>query len=368
MLNPVEGLFFWLGVGAAAWRWRWPAFRLLLIWLMTLMVLIFLARGIFPSTQRMLAVAPAVYLFVGVGVWVAFSILRARFLREHGTRAAIAAGLVISVAILVQGIDTYRTHFHKWAVTPEVLEEYFPPWMGVLDALNAQSSGADVLYLFPKYGDYDYAYLYQGEAKVHLFNPHVKASLLTEVESVLKDSEELSTVKVVEWISDPISGYDARLVAFLLRKYGRCLGSEEYSDFAIHSFNDISLDRPWTFYELEPLVVKYDGGITLRGLALGQGAEQLPSRQLLHLERERPLWMALRWQAEPGLEVDYSISLRLYSAEGERVYQDDFVPRSRLDLPTGHWWSEEEIDFWTALPLPEELSAGDYEGLMLDSV
>ena len=188
----------------------------------------------------------------------------------------------------------------------------------------------------PDLSDFDYEYLYQGAAQLHLFDPYVQAPVLAqEVESVLTDAGELSTVKVVEWTRDSSwIGHDARLVAFLLHKYGRYLGSDEYTDLRIHSFTDISLDRPWTFYELEPLTVKYDGGIALRGLALGQAGEQLSSRQVLDLGRDRPLWMALRWQTAPGLEVDYAISLRLYNDEGERAHQEDFVPRSRLDLPT----------------------------------
>ena len=364
MLNPAEALFFWFGVGVAVWRWRWPVYRLLLIWLATMMFPAFLARDIWaPSTIRMLGVAPAIYLFVGVGVWEAFRFLRERFFRESATRAAIAAGSVISVAILVQGILTYRTYFHKWAFAPEVQAAYFAPWPDVLQALNAQSSRADVLYLFPQYSDYGYEYLYQGAAQVHLFDPNANVpDLAQEVESVLRDAGELSTVKVVEWIRDySWVGHDARLVVFLLRKYGRYLGSDEYADLRIHSFTDISLDRPWTFYELEPLTVEYDGGIALRGLALGQGAEQMSSRQLFDLGRDRPLWMALRWQTAPGLEVDYAISLRLYNDEGERAHQEDFVPRSRLDLPTGQWWAEEEIDFQTVLAVPADLPAGDYE-------
>ena len=35
------------------------------------------------------------------------------------------------------------------------------------------------------------------------------------------------------------------LVAFICNKYGRYLGSDEYTDLRIHSFTDISLDRPW---------------------------------------------------------------------------------------------------------------------------
>ena len=338
MLNPAEALFFWFGVGVAVWRWRWPAYRLLLIWLATMMFPAFLAKDFLaPSSMRILGASPAIYLLVGVGVWEAFRFLRERFFRENATRAAIAAGSVISVAILVQGIVTYRTYFHKWAFAPEALAEFLVPWPDVIQTLNAQSSGADVLYLFPHYGDYGYEYLYQGAAQVHLFDPYVQAPVLAqEVESVLTDAGELSTVKVVEWTRDSSwIGHDARLVAFLLHRYGRYLGSDEYTDLRIHSFTDISLDRPWTFYELEPLTVKYDGGIALRGLALGQAGEQMSSRQLFDLGRDRPLWMALRWQTAPGLEVDYAISLRLYGVEGERVYQEDFVPRSRLDPSYG---------------------------------
>ena len=235
--------------------------------------------------------------------------------------------------------------------------------MDVLQALNAQSPSADVLYLFPRSVNSHYEYLYQGAAQVHLFDPYVQAPVLAqEVESVLTDAGGLSTVKVVEWTRDSSwVGHDARLVVFLLRKYGRYLGSDEYTDLRIHSFTDISLDRPWTFYEWEPLTVKYDGGIALRGLALGQAGEQMSSRQLFELGRDRALWMALRWQTAPGLEVDYAISLRLYNDEGERAHQEDFVPRSRLDLPTGQWWAEEEIDFRTVLAVPANLPAGDYE-------
>ena len=97
-------------------------------------------------------------------------------------------------------------------------------------------------------------------------------------------------------------------LSILLGKYGRYLGSEEYPTFRIHNFSDIYLDRPWTFYEQpEPLTVHYDGGIAIQGIALGQGTEQMSSRQVFELGRDRPLWMALRWQIDPGLDIDYAI-------------------------------------------------------------
>ena len=364
LLNPWEAFFFWLGAGMAVLRWRRSTYRLLLLWLVIMLVPAFLARDyLVPSTMRMLGAAPAIFLFVGVGVWEAFSFLRKRFVREDATRAAIAVGSVIGVAVLVQGIVTYRTYFQKWAVVPEVYTAYIVSLTDLFQVLNAQLSKADMIYLVPHfYRGYNFGYLYRGAAQVHYFYPHTP-DLAQKVESVLTDTEELSTVKVVEWIGDTAwVGYDVGRFAVLLSKYGRYLGSDEYSDFRIHSFADISLDRPWTLYEqLEPRTLNYDGGIALRGLALGQRAEQLSSQQLLDLGRDWPLWMALRWQTAPGLDVDYSISLRLYNVEGERAYQEDAVLWNPNHLPTSHWSADEPVDFLTLLAVPADLPAGIYE-------
>ena len=365
MLNPEAAAFFWLGVGMTVRRWQWSAYRLLFLWLVIMLVPGILAwEGAPPAFTRMLAAAPAIYLLAGVGVWEAFSFLRGRFFREDATRAAVVVASVISVALLAQGIVTYRTYFDKWAVDPRMHMFYVVPRTKLFQILNTQLSESGTVYLVPNVQrSYSSFYLYRGAAQVHLFDPYAKApDLAQEIEPVLTDAEELSTVKVVEWTRDSLwVGPDAGRVFFLLRKYGRYLGSDEYTDFRIHSFTDILLDRPWTFYELEPLTVKYDGGIALRGLALGQGGKQMSSRQVFELGRDRLLWMALRWQTAPGLEVDYAISLRLYNDEGERAHQEDFVPRSRLDLPTGQWWAEEAVDFRTVLAVPANLPAGDYE-------
>ncbi len=125
MLNPAEAVFFWFGLGMAVWRWRWPVNRLLLIWLVTMIFPAFLSGGAPPNTMRMLGAAPAVYLIMGMGIWEALRYLRKRVFPKKGTGTAIAAGLVISVAILVQGTVTYRTYFHKWANAPEVRANYF---------------------------------------------------------------------------------------------------------------------------------------------------------------------------------------------------------------------------------------------------
>ena len=245
-----------------------------------------------PGFIRMLAATPAIYLLAGVGVWEAFSFLRKRFFREDATRAAVVVASVISAAFLAQGIVTYRTYFDKWAVDPRVHRFYVVPRTTLFQTLNAQLPEPGTVYLVPNVNSsYSYGYLNRGGAQVHFFNPSAP-DLVQLVESELKEYAGLSTVKVVAGVGDSSwAGFGARRFAMLLNKYGRYLGSDEYPDILIHSFTDISFDRPWTLFdELEPLTVHYDGGIALQGLRFGprRGAIVICGN-CLDLGRDRPL-------------------------------------------------------------------------------
>ena len=333
MLNLWEAFFFWLGVGMAVWRWqRRPAYRLLLLWLCILILPAMLAdtSGQGPNTIRIIGAAPAIYLLIGVGIWEAFLFLteRRRALRwranpvflENETWTAIAVGALICFLILGKGVTTYRTFFQEWAGNPAFYTTYHGEWTDAAQVLNAQPSAAEMIYILPyptsyeHFGDehYGFEYLYQGTAPAQVVAATTPHNLAQKIESTLAAMENVATVNYVDWDNDLVGG-DAKAdehVAVLLGKYGRYLGSEEFVNFQIHSFSDISLDHPWTIYEqLEPLTVHFDGGISLHGLALGQGEEQLSSQQLLSQGVGRSLWVALQWQAAPGLEIDYSISL-----------------------------------------------------------
>ena len=380
MLSPGEAFFFWLGVGMAVWYWqRRPAYRLLLLWLGVLILPATLAiDSASPSTLRMIGAAPAIYLLVGVGMWEAFQFLRERcralpwraslIFQENNTRAAIAVGAVVIGLILVQGVSAYRTYFQKWAAAPEVNEVYKTIWTDLARTLNAQPYETDMVFLIPGIGgENGFEYLYVGSAPVHVIPTHTvhlnMTNLPKNIESTLAAIENLSTVKVAEaktarfWIEDDSVPFD-----FLLRKYGRYVGSDEFAGFQVHNYVDISLARPWTFYEyLEPLTVHYDGGISLHGLALGQGEEQLSSQQLFNLGEDRSLWMGLQWQTSPGLDSDYAISLRLYNAEGERAYQKDHVLRNPQLVPTSLWSADDMVDTLFHFEFPADLQAGDYE-------
>ena len=364
MLNPLEAVFFWLGVAMTVWRWpKWPTYRLLILWLVLLILPALIAFDYPPSVLRMIGAAPPIYLLIGAGLWEAFGFLKARYFPDNEVRAAYAVGSLACGLILVQGVLTYNDYFQKWGGAHETSDAYQEEWAELARALSVQPSDAGTVYLVPGFQQHDsFLYLYQGIPPAFIIFMD-SPDLAQEIETALAASEHVSTVKVVEWnyvnkwVEDDTGRFD-----FLLNKYGRRLGSEEHGNFKLHNYADISLERPWTFYEhLESLTVHYDGGIVLHGLALGQGEDQLPSQQLL-LGRDRSLWGLLQWQTAPGLDVDYSHSLRLYNAAGERVYQEDNVLwNSKNHTPTSHWSADETVDTLVQLDLPTDQPHGDYE-------
>ena len=71
--------------------------------------------------------------------------------------------------------------------------------------------------------------------------------------------------------------------------------------------------------------------------------------------------MNLQWQTNPGLDVDYAISLRLYSSEGAVSYQRDVVLGNSTQARTSQWSAEEVVDTLFYLEFPDHLLPGEYE-------
>ena len=367
MLNPGEAIFFWIGAGMAVWRWqRRPAYRLLLLWLGVLFLPAMLAResaSVPPNTLRIIGAAPAVYLLVAVGVWESFQYLRARYVRQKETKAALTLAVVVAVLILAQGVLTYRSYFQKWAAAPEIQRAYEAEWPDLIQMVQAHSSEESVVYLIPGYlRQYNFDFLYQGNVPSHLVHT-ATPNFTHKIESTLAATENLSTIKVVDWDVDVIwKGNETELLAVLLSKYGRYLGTEDYDILQVHNYADLSFDHPWTFYEyMEPRTVNYDGGISLQGLALGRGEEQLSSQQPLIVEEERAFWLVLKWETAPDLHIDYAISLRLHDAEGRAVYHKDEVLWKADHTKTGIGGPSELFDTPFQVDIPADLLPGEYE-------
>ncbi len=377
MLNPLEACFFWLGAGVAAWNWkRLPAYRLLLLWAGVLLLPAVLA-DYSPHFLRMIGVVPAVYLLVGVGIWEAVRLLlasssrlqrgRKQIFPDRAFTVPVLAGAAALCLILFQGIVTYRTVYQEWANAPGI--RIVPNNMlgEAGEVLKAQPLEMDTVYLVPGFSWSDESFVNEHNFR-YLFQAYIVTmeapDLAQRIESVLTAVKEVSTVKVLEWNSrNPLIEDDSLPIDFLLRKYGRYSGTDQYTDFRVHSYTDIIRDRPWTFYDtLEPFSVLYDGFISLAGFALGQGARQLSAMDMAELDPASTVWGVLQWQTTPDLEEDYAVSIRLYNDEGTAVVQEDTVLWNPANYtPTSHWPAHEAVDSLFHLDLPADLPPGDYQ-------
>ena len=237
--------------------------------------------------------------------------------------------------------------------------------LALSQSLDPKPHDDNTAYLFPGFQNHRsvrYHLLSQGIAPAHVI-PMDVSNLARTVEAELLKSSEADKIKLVEWKSENRwIGDDAQQLAFLLTKYGRYLSTDEYDDFTIYNYADISFEQPWLHYEqLDPLTIHYDGGIILQGLALGHDDEQLSFGQLLDAGHERSLWGVLQWRTEPGLKIDYATSWRLYNTEGERSFQQDYVLWSPIHLPTSYWSPHLPVETMTLLHFPPDLPPGEYE-------
>ena len=385
MLNPWQAIFFWLGVGLAAYRWRRsPASRLLLLWLLVLVLPATLAdtRGEGPNTLRMIGATPAIYLLTASGIWGAFQFLWSRrlslALRQrpvflgHETALASFGSAICICLILAQGIATYRAFFEQRAGTPEFDRAYHAEWAEAADVLNAQQIEKNVVHIipYPRHNEhfnnvhYGFEYLYQGTAPAHILAAITPHNLAQKVERALSTEESFSSVSFLDWNNEVVGG-DSRSedhVLTLLGMYGRHSNSETYQSFQMHTFEDVSLEGPWTLYSrLEPPTIHFDKGISLLGFALGQADEQVSTTGNAHLDSDRPLWVALLWQTAPDMTIDYSVSLRLHNTEGETVLQQDFVLSNAESAPTSRWTAGEPVDTSFYLEMPPDLPSSEYE-------
>ncbi len=366
MLNPWEAFFFWIGVGVSLWRWRNPACRLLLLWGAFLLLPAFIAVDYAPNTLRMLGATPAVYLVLAFGLWEAFQFAKRRMFPNRVTESAVALGAILTATILLQGVTSFRNFFGIWAFERGVQFAYEVPWSDFARTLDSLPTEDGEIYLVPNSLDHpSLDYIYKGPAPVFYF-PRETTDLdflAEEIESALAAMENLTKVKVVRLNNVHIGwiGNDTGRVSVLMGKYAQFIDTQHFNDFRIDNYTNVSLERPWTFFDrLAPLSVQYDGGITLTGFALGQGVEEHSDSSPLDLVRERPFWIALNWETLQDLEIDYSISIRLYGAEGEIVFQEDALLWNPLHQPTSGWTPGDRTNALFQFNLPPDIASGNY--------
>ena len=96
----------------------------------------------------------------------------------------------------------------------------------------------------------------------------------------------------------------------------------------------------------QPLAVDFDGRLRLAGYDVRQ-------------EANRSLALGLYWQAETGLDYDYSVFVHLRDTQGKMVAQADHLPLSPVYPPT-LWPVGELVRERSRLQVPEDVPAGSY--------
>lgn len=358
-LNMWEAFFFWLGVGTAVRQWkRRPAYRLLLLWVGLLLLPAFLAEG--GSTMRMVGAVPAIYLLVASGMWEMFQWTASRMPVGTNRWAFVCSG-VISLAIVVQGTVNYQAYFRE-GMTDHYFR-YDVIWPRFAQKLNALPPDEDTAYFIP-HVHHGFEYLYQGKTPARMFWPYVP-ELENQIKEGLAGTGQVSTVKIVDWIDSFTWGgsYHADFLSLLLSKNGTYVSSEDFEGVYVNTYVDITYDHPWTLYEDLPRPIVYDGGISLKGLALDSTKAILPGQQLLDEGQDRSLMVGMQWETASELAVDYSISLRLYNIDGARISQTDHVLRKPTNYAstTRFWLAHEPVDILYQLEVPDEAVPGEYE-------
>ena len=154
-------------------------------------------------------------------------------------------------------------------------------------------------------------------------------------------------MKLVEWHTNTAwIDDDTEPFAFLLNRYGRYLDSDEYADFRVYNYIDISVDRTWTFYDyLEPLTIHYDGGISLHGLAWARRRAVVNSASARPGTGSFSVGGSCNGRPAPGWKsiMRYPCACTMQRAKGSTKRITSYGKPTN-HTPTGQWSADEVVE------------------------
>ena len=270
----------------------------------------------------------------------------------------------VLMMVASRGISTYRTYNGPWAAHPATYEASRGEWTDLARLINASPAGSGDVYVIPlgnQFTDdsheYHFRYLYAQTVPAHILHAADPEAVAQLYNTLVDDdgAEPIRRVRLADWTSGVHWSGDATgRYAFLLSKYGRPAGEMERRNFRLRDFTDLDFARPWVLYEqVEPREIRYDGGISLTGLAFSRhGGQQAPAAQPISVQAGESLWSALTWRADRPPAGDYKYSLRLHDAAGGLVFQTDEYVWSFDHAPTSRWQSGEASESLIVFALP----------------
>lgn len=123
VFDPFVSVLFYLGILVAIWRWRQPAYGVLLLWMVVMLLPTALSTES-PHFLRAMGIMPAVFVLPGIGAtWLAGHLQRLVG-GLAGGRGLTLAYLALAAWLAVGALVTYRDYFVEWASSPYPYEVY----------------------------------------------------------------------------------------------------------------------------------------------------------------------------------------------------------------------------------------------------
>ncbi len=365
IFGPIMAALFWLGVALCLARIRRPVCLFCLVWWLVMLLPSILAPERAPNYLRTFGDTPVAYVFpalalVTIGEFVGQRAKRFRLPVSSFRLLALAATVALFGAV---GYSTFHDYFRVWAVNP-VLYHAFDVWAVELGQAIRAEADPEVVYVLPRdvntttkqrhwtvdfvaRGGADYAYVE--------VDPLVAPAQLTAA------CRGKRTVRLVRFKAGRYSESDLRgLVAFLLDRQAERVGEEQFRGYDVLTYRLPSTDVDFAAgLGFRPVSAHFGGQIVLTEAAYGVAWPATDVTQ----RRVRPggrLWVMLHWQVPGPTPADYSVSLRLLDAAGNRVAQSD-KPLMDGDYRGPSQWSSGQTEAdWHLLPVASTVPPGEY--------
>lgn len=326
------GVFVWDDTGrnpADNIPWGW---LLVLVGLLPLTLSIVLFRTL--AARYVLFVLPAIYALAATGiVWLA---------RRHWALGAVGLALALTPAVL--GLSQYYGAYEKSAyrTMAAYLREHLAPGEAIMLYAPRQ-------HLLAKY--------YLGADRTYYTAPQVQLPPYWPInappvvpEEMDGQIQEVLAAHPAVWLV--MTAQDEVDDGEFVPKYFTAVSYKQDCSKWI----DVELCRFVSPGAVRPTVETTPGLLYNGELRLQRTAATLVEEAALG---QKTIYAQLDWAAEQKPSIDYRVTLRLLAPSGEVAVQRDDFPIGPL-LPPSTWNQGDAKPGYLALPLPQNLAAGDY--------
>jgi len=325
-MDPVQALFFWLGLGLCLvpiplrrgiWRLRQPPYLFLVVWWLVMLLPSILAPDPIPHYLRAIGALPAAAIIAArpLAGWLSSLSFPLSHLRPK-TAAPLLLLASLPVYVAWAGYDLWHTYFRVWLPRDEVYYAYYGYLVDLAEQVNSDPDSRSV-YLFPvnydrrndPFNAYTLELLCHGRVSCRY--------IIVDDATVARDLADISAgkqrVKLIVWTHGEHVDADPRQVlSFFLERFG-CKTEER----ALRGYKIVT-------YELPSTAVDFTLPLDFTPVSADYGPLQLAAQAYSFTAPSgEPAWVVLRWQVVQPIPVNYRVSLRLTDAAGHLAGQAD---------------------------------------------